>query len=209
MTTELKSKWVDLSSKYTEDKALVISYWDEIVKHYSGKNRYYHNLSHIQNMLSQAENFKDSIFDFDILLFAIWYHDIIYKPTKKNNEEKSGILAKKRLKSLSIGEKRTINVLKLISSTKNHNVILSKNEDNAYLLDFDLAILGTDWETYKNYTQNIRKEYWIYPDFMYKSGRKKVLQHFLKRDTLYFTETYITRFEKQARKNLKKEIELL
>lgn len=76
-------------------------------------------------------------------------------------------------------------------------------------MDLDLSILGTDWETYKKYTQNIRKEYAIYPNFLYKYVRKKVLQHFLECETLFFTERYKINFETKAIKNLRKEIELL
>ena len=88
-------------------------------------------------------------------------------------------------------------------------MILTENLDNAYLLDLDLSILGTDWEIYNKYTQNIRKEYKIYPDILYKPGRKKVLKHFLERDSLYFTERFKTKFEKQARNNLIQEIDML
>lgn len=209
MIIELKSEWFGLTSKYTEDETLITFLWEEILKQYSRKKRHYHNLSHIQNMLSQAEDFKNNIKDFDALLFAIWYHDIIYKSTKKNNEEESAFFAQKRLKSLNFEEKRLENIQKLIISTKKHQILLEENEDNDYLLDFDLSILGSDWETYQNYIRQIRKEYKIYPDFMYKPGRKKVLQHFLERETLYFTGHYKNRLESQARENISKEIKLL
>ncbi len=209
MIAQLRSKWINLSSKYAEDEKITITFWDEILKHYTSNNRYYHNLYHIQNMLLQAEEHKSVIEDFDVLVFSIWYHDIIYKSTKKDNEEKSGLFAKKALKKLNIEEKRRENVQKLIISTKKHQIVLDNNQDNAFLLDFDLSILGADWETYKNYTHQIRKEYKIYPDFIYKLGRKKVLRHFLDRETLYFTKAYRLKFEYQARENLLKEIELL
>ena len=96
-----------------------------------------------------------------------------------------------------------------LTYSKKHQVILDKNSDNAYLLDFDLSILGKDWETYKNYTQQVRQEYKIYPDFLYNPGRKKVLLHFLERETLYFTESYKTQFENKARENIKRELETL
>ena len=209
MKVDIKSQWFSLASEYTKDDFLINSLWLEISKHYSEKNRYYHTLSHIQNMLLQAKSFEDKIVDFDALLFAIWYHDIIYKSTKKDNEEKSALFAKKSLKSLNFEENRLINIQNLILSTKKHFLILDKNMDNAYLLDFDLSILGSDWDTYRNYTIQIRKEYKIYPDFMYKPGRKKVLQHFLERETLYFTKAYQATNENRARENLKKELELL
>ena len=209
MKADIKSQWFSLASKYTKDDFLINSLWLEISKHYSEKNRYYHTLSHIQNMLLQAKSFKDNIIDFDALLFSIWYHDIIYKSTKKDNEGKSAFFAKRSLKKLNFGEKQLKSVQNLIISTKQHQIILDQNKDNAYLLDFDLSILGSNWETYKTYTTQIRKEYKVYPNFMYKPGRKKVLQHFLERETLYFTKAYQVTHENRARENLKKELELL
>ncbi|WP_255411459.1 hypothetical protein [Lacinutrix sp. Bg11-31] len=44
---------------------------------------------------------------------------------------------------------------------------------------------------------------------MYKPGRKKVLKHFLDRETLYFTDDFRKKYKIKARENLKKEIGLL
>ncbi len=200
---------VALASKYSFSEILVTELWNELIKNYSHKNRHYHSLSHIDNMINQAEVIQDSISNYDAFLFAIWYHDIIYKSSKNDNEEKSADFCKNKLKSLKIDEKTIDNIQKLILSTKKHQIILSNNNDNAYLLDIDLSILGSDWNTYLEYTQNIRKEYAIFPNFIYNKGRKKVLNNFLERDTLYFTKDYKNEYEKQARENLKKEIELL
>ena len=205
----LKNEWLALASNYSSDKNLIHNYWEDIKFEYSKKSRYYHNLEHIHKMLIQLETIKGEIANLPEIKFAIWYHDIIYKSTKKDNEEKSAAFAKNRLKSFSFNKNSIKKVEELILSTKKHNVILNQNQDNAYLLDLDLSILGSNWETYKNYTQQIRKEYKIYPDFMYKSGRKKVLQHFLERDTLYFTKTYKIQFENKARENIKRELETL
>lgn len=205
----LQHEWVSLASKYTEESSLINDFWSEIKTHYAGKSRYYHNTSHIYNMLIQLQDFSHDIVDIDALKFAIWYHDIIYKSTKKDNEEKSADFAKKCLKTINFNQKRTENVQKLIISTKKHQLIIKENNDNAYLLDLDLSILGTPWETYKVYIENIRKEYKIYPNFMYNPGRKKVLMQFINRDRLYFTDRFKNKFETQARLNIKREIELL
>ncbi|WP_290698999.1 hypothetical protein [Lacinutrix sp.] len=204
----LKTEWYNLASKYC-NATLAETLWIEIHNNYTNKTRHYHNLSHIYNMLIQAEDLKPEIQDLEALQFSIWYHDIIYKSSKKDNEEKSALFAEKRLKTINFDENRIKIIKKLIVSTKKHELVLNKNLDNTYLLDLDLSVLGADWETYQKYIQNIRKEYKIYPDFMYKPGRKKVLLHFLERETLYFTETYRNKYEVQARKNLTKEIELL
>ena len=209
MINHLHKQWISLTSNFTEDNALIETYWLELKKHYTLPSRHYHNFSHISQMLAQAETIKHALENLNAFKFAIWYHDIIYKATKKNNEEKSANFAKKRLKSFDFDDIFIKNVEKLIISTKKHEVLNLANLDNAYLLDIDLSILGSDWEVYKVYIKNIRKEYKIYPSFVYNPGRKKVLQHFLERETLYFTELFKTQYESQARKNLKREIELL
>jgi predicted metal-dependent HD superfamily phosphohydrolase len=202
----LKTEWNSLASKYCEDQQLIDRFWQEIVLAYTEKKRYYHNASHIYNMLLQVEEIKYSIIDFDALRFAIWYHDIIYKSTKSDNEEESAVFAKKRLKSFNIEEKRLKTISDLIISTKKHQVLCFENEDNGYLLDLDLSILGTDEDVYKTYCNNIRKEYSIYPDLMYNKGRKKVLKQFLERETLYFSKYFKSQFEVRARKNVTKEL---
>ncbi|MEP1487830.1 MAG: hypothetical protein ABJK28_05345 [Algibacter sp.] len=209
MIVRLKKQWHHLAVKFTNDSGLIDVLWNEIEKQYTLKIRHYHNLSHISSMLHQAESAKNSIVNYDAFLLSIWYHDIIYKPTKKDNEEKSANFAQKRLKTLSFDKKTTETIQKLIVSTKKHEIISSSNNDNALLLDIDLSILGSDWKIYQNYIENIRKEYAIYPNFMYKKGRKKVLMHFLERETLYFTDIYQDKHESQARENLLKEIKLL
>ncbi|WP_336067633.1 hypothetical protein [Mesoflavibacter sp. CH_XMU1404-2] len=205
----LKNEWQNLAFKYCNDADLILKYWEEISTQYSNKSRHYHNLTHIHNMLFQVETFQSEITNLSELKFAIWYHDIIYKSTQKDNEEKSGELAKKRLKTFNFNSKSIKKVEILIVSTKKHNIILNQNLDNAYLLDLDLSILGSTWETYNEYIKSIRKEYKIYPDFLYNPGRKKVLKHFLERDQIYFTPDSKNRLERKARENLRKEIEML
>ncbi|WNH14137.1 hypothetical protein [Thalassobellus suaedae] len=209
MINELKKEWFQLITKFSSDQSLINLLWKEIEEQYTLKIRHYHNLSHIAAMFNHTKTIKSNITNYDTFLLAIWYHDIIYKPTKNNNEEKSALLAGKRLKSLNFDKKRLKTIKNLIISTKKHELILKENNDNSYLLDIDLSILGSDWKTYETYIKNIRKEYAMFPDFIYKKGRKKVLQHFLERKTLYFTEFYKNKFEQQARENLLKEIELL
>lgn len=209
MQNRLYTLWEKLISKYTDDKLFLDYHWEEVKRFYSEEKRYYHNLNHISHMLHFAENDQADLIDYDILQFAIWYHDIVYKATKSNNEEKSADFAQKQLNTLKIDPKRIENCEKLIISTKKHKILNAQNQDNSYLLDWDLAILGTAWETYELYTQKIRKEYAIFPNFMYKKGRRKVLQHFLERPQIYYTEKYHDLWEANARKNIQKELTLL
>jgi predicted metal-dependent HD superfamily phosphohydrolase len=52
----------------------------------------------------------------------------------------------------------------------------------------------------------VRREYSIYPDLLYKPGRKKVLQHFLNMEHIFKTIHFYTLYEQNARNNLNREI---
>jgi len=206
MKEEVYKRWMQLGRKYSQDTSLLESIWRRLVKNYSQKSRYYHNLNHIWAMLQQSEDCKDELEDKDVIDFSIWFHDVIYKSTQKNNEKKSAEFAQKILQKFSLEDKRVEKVYNLIVSTQKHQIIDATNLDNAYLLDFDLSILGQSWSVYESYIKDIRKEYRIYPNFLYNPGRKKVLETFLQRKTLYFTEKYQNLYEQQARENLEREI---
>jgi len=60
-----------------------------------------------------------------------------------------------------------------------------------------------------HYYKNARKEYAIFPDFVYKPGRKKVLLHFLAMERIFKTDYFFHKFEMQAKQNLQKELEML
>lgn len=92
----------------------------------------------------------------------------------------------------------------MILATKNHE--LSADNDTNYLLDADLAILGQTLDDYQKYTEQIREEYSIYPDFMYNSGRKKVLNYFLDMDEIYKTPYFKKNYEQKARVNIKNDL---
>jgi len=207
MSINLKSIFSNLISKFSNDEKLKLDYWQEIERSYSQKSRKYHNLAHLENMILELENVKDEISDFDVLLFSVFYHDIVYKTTSKDNEEKSAEITKKRLEKINIPNERIIKIYNQILATKSHEK--SDNSDTNFLLDADLAILGKDWKVYENYIHQIRKEYSIYPDFLYKPGRKKVLTHFLEFEEIFKTDYFKEKYEKMARENIQKEISML
>jgi predicted metal-dependent HD superfamily phosphohydrolase len=72
-----------------------------------------------------------------------------------------------------------------------------------------LQILGASWEIYERYASQIRQEYKIHPDFMYRPGRVQALQHFLSRESIFQTNVFREKFEMRARENLKREIKWL
>ena len=125
MINWLEDNWRILSSDYADD-SIINPLWKTIKLQYTSKNRHYHNLSHIHNMLHQLEDIKMEIEDLDSLKFAIWFHDIIYKSTNKDNEEQSAVFAENALKSLNFDNFRIKKVKKLIISTKKTRISISR-----------------------------------------------------------------------------------
>lgn len=199
--------FVATASKLTPDASLVQPLWPEIEKLYGQRSRRYHNLAHLEKMTAELEGVREEIDDFAAIVFAIVYHDAVYNATKKDNEEKSAELARKRLGTLSYSPGSVERVVAHILATKSHHK--SEDHDTNLFTDADLSVLGAPWEAYREYYQQIRKEYAIYPDLLYKPGRRKVLQHFLDLPAIFKTETFHKRYEGQARENLFRELETL
>lgn len=201
----IKEKFLNLIRKYSKNEDYNLECWNEIENNYSSKSRHYHNLEHLENMFSELSKIQSEVKNLDCLLFAIYYHDIIYKSTKNNNEHQSALTFKNRIIKTSFGKLNEC--MSQIEATKEHKI--SDDYDTNILLDLDLSVLGKTSEEYKKYSESIRKEYQIYPDFMYRKGRKKVLKSILKLDFIYKTDYFKRLYENQAKENLMLELKQL
>lgn len=206
----LEEIWKELCSPYCSNRSLIRRCWQDIQNAYQGRRRYYHNLQHLTHLMDQARQYQSTFKDYDALCFSIFYHDIMYSALRKDNETRSAEFARKKLDRLGFPTLRSNRVDKQIRATQLHQIPLASTDpDLPYFLDFDLLILASDWDRYYLYTLQIRKEYKIFPGWMYRKGRRKVLTHFLERRRLFFTPIYFERYELRARENLKKELALL
>jgi predicted metal-dependent HD superfamily phosphohydrolase len=204
MLLDLKSEWQKLFSPFKVESALSKNIFFEIVAAYSSNERYYHNLSHIQQTLKIANMLKPFADNFPAIQMALWFHDFVYDPKAKDNEEKSAEYAFVSLSNLQIPQTIITYVVNMILNTKNHDAS-SEDIDSQILIDSDLSILGSESSEYKAYAHAIRQEYSWVSDTEYQIGRTKVLQNFLERERIYFTEVAFQQMETKARDNLKAE----
>ncbi|MGB3656162.1 MAG: HD domain-containing protein [Rivularia sp. (in: cyanobacteria)] len=217
ITDKLFQNWDELLQSFDVNQAAAEKTFTQIVESYSSPNRYHHTLEHIDRVLeviqileSQTQNLEPKT-----VKLAAWFHDIVYDTSSKDNEEKSAEYAVDVLSSLSIPSDVIKNVKRLILTTKNHQAktcVTRSVKPEAYrnaqvLLDADLAILGSNPNEYSKYTQAIRQEYIWVPEAEYIAARKQILQNFLQRENIYFTQLMQQTKEKTARNNLKTEIE--
>lgn len=204
---KLFQDWWQLLQNFDINQAAAEKTFTQIVESYSNPNRYYHNLEHINHVLEVIQTLESQTQNLETksVQLAAWFHDIVYDTKAKDNEEKSGDRAVEVLSSLSIPSNVIKNVKRLILTTQNHQA--STNDcDAQVLLDADLAILGSSASKYSKYTQAIRQEYIWVPEVEYFAARKRILQNFLQRENIYFTQLMQQTKEKTARNNLETEV---
>lgn len=207
LNPSLQETFRNLINRYSSDELLTTKLWDEITIHYSNESRHYHTLLHLENLVNQLENIRLEIKNWDVVLFTLFYHDIIYVATNSDNEEKSAELAADRMKKMKVPNEMIELCINQIIATKTH--VHSNESDTNYFTDADLSILGQCWEDYTEYFKNVRKEYAVYPDILYNPGRIKVLNHFLSMDRIFKTDYFYNNLESKAKQNLQLEIDYL
>lgn len=194
-------------AKYTHNDTLINEYWDELEKQYRAYKRHYHNLTHLENLYKQLKTVTTIVKDWDVIIFALFYHDAIYNTTKTDNEEKSAKLAQKRLCKTKMSKEQLSRCYEYIIATKSHQ--RSTDNDCNLFTDADLSILASEWNDYVVYTKQIRQEYRIYPNLIYTKGRIRVLTKLLSLEQLYKTPHFFSLYEEKARMNLKQELDAL
>lgn len=189
-----------------------------LIQLYSTADRHYHNFIHIQECLAELEeiwnkkikldkNSYENSVRFAELDTAIWFHDAVYNPRSKYNEENSTILFKETQPTNTDYSNIVCNLIML---TKHENKITRElSLQEKLMIDIDLSILGSDIERYLEYEKGIRKEYSFVPGDIFVEKRMEILKNFQKRTTIYQSEYFIEKYEERARKNIQTALKLL
>lgn len=204
---KLRTRWLNALVQLGLDTDQGAVVFERILKYYAQRHRQYHNLSHIEALLDLAEQYRGELLEPAVVEMAIWFHDLVYRPLSKQNEKKSAQLARKWLAELGADSVLQERVAVLIRQTEKPTDFLpSKDRDMAWLLDFDLSILGRSTEVYARYAEAMRKEFKLVPEVLYRQGRVRLLRQFLKLDFIYRTGPMRRALERPARENLLKEL---
>jgi predicted metal-dependent HD superfamily phosphohydrolase len=177
---------------------------DEMIQAYSAPGRHYHGLAHIEDCLAKLDRVASlGARDRETLSEAIWWHDVVYDPTRPDNEERSAELAQQ-----NVAPDLRDEVARLIRLTRTHDVAPG-DRLGAILISIDLSILGADAEAYDAYAAAIRREYGHMPDEAYRQGRAAVLERFISRPVIYPDAGFAAQFDRQARANIARELTAL
>jgi predicted metal-dependent HD superfamily phosphohydrolase len=195
---------VPLLARFSVAPADAHPIFHRLVAAYSEPHRFYHTLEHLDEMLQVAGKPADPA----AVELAIWFHDAVYDPKSKDNEDRSAVLAVEWLRPLQIPEETLQHVAAMIRATA-HTGADEVDADTAVLLDADLASLSAEERRYARYAADIRREYAWVDDSAYRAGRAKALDSFLSRPRIYRTERMRAVAEESARRNLLAEINRL
>ena len=179
---------------------------------YSGGDRHYHDLRHVETLLVLAEEHAREINDNEAIEAAIWFHDAVYNTRRDDNEAQSAKLATVLLAGLA-GDERLEFIAAMIRASAKHRVPISMQalaaDDCALFLDMDLAILGSPADEFAAYEKAVRREYDWVPEKEWLVGRSRVLRNFLARPFIYASPQFQRSHEVAARSNLKRSLALL
>mmetsp|Transcript_51064 Transcript_51064/g.84807 ORF Transcript_51064/g.84807 Transcript_51064/m.84807 type:complete len:217 (-) Transcript_51064:135-785(-) len=186
-------------------------WWIEIASHYEESWRRYHNLCHLKELFLLWDELVPNFERKWLIALAIFFHDVIYEPSRNDNEERSADLASQFCDEAKQPSDLASALVSIILATKSHTMAseASIGADGMLFLDMDLAVLGRNPQDYERYALQIREEYLCYDDAAFKAGRARALKTMLANKQLYHTMALRERFEARARGNMSRELRVL
>lgn len=200
-------RWQALAAHLGLDPAKSQEVGDYLLAQYSASSRHYHGAGHILSMLEGFDATKASFKQPLAAELAIFFHDVIYDPSRQDNEEESA----KKLQALLGGlVDRTLleTAARGIEATRQH--VLTPSHDINLLIDLDMAVLGQPWPVYERYAKGVMQEYLpVYGEMAYRHGRRTLfLEPTLAHGTIFLTEAFKP-LNSQAIQNMQREAEIL
>jgi len=205
LTDALAARWHALTAPLLLAAAPRQAELTRLAAAYSAPERHYHTLGHLDKLLHLLGRFP--LQDAPVVELAVWYHDAVYHALRSDNEEKSAEWALAFLQQTTLGPARRARVADLIRRTHDHTQPQPPEDADLLLfLDADLSILGAPAAAYWDYARQVRREYRLVPDLLYRPGRRKVLARLLEAPVLYHTPALRAELDAPARRNLAAEL---
>jgi len=203
---ELRIAW----QRHIGDDDASRAWFESVLSRYREPQRRYHDLGHLNWVVRHIEAIAvgHPVVDLDAVVAAGFFHDVIYDPTRSDNEIASGQLAATALTEIGWDRKRVDGVDAMIRATATHDLI-GATVDDAVLFAADLAVLAAEPAGYSDYVRNVRREYGHVGDAAWVDGRSAVLRSFLARATIYAPFLALDEWEQRARGNLTAELDTL
>ena len=193
--TGWQATWRELGVSHPDD-----TLYRRLIACYGEPHRRYHTIQHLSESLTHLETLRSVARAPAEVAIALWFHDAVYNPRESDNEERSAEWARTSVESAGVSLESAERIHGLVMATK-HDAI-PEGRDAEVIVDVDLAILGATESRFDEYERQVREEYAWVPEDQFRSGRRKVIEGFASRATIYHTEAFRVRFETRARENI-------
>ena len=197
----------DAFAALTGDSPTARTEWAAVVAAWGEPHRRYHDLHHLAAVLGLVGELSAAADDPAAVALAAWYHDVVYDPTRGDNEQVSADRARAGLRGL-VPDDRVAEVVRLVLLTAGHDP-RPDDADGAVLCDADLAVLASPAPAFVAYASAVREEYGHLSDAEFTAGRIAVLEHLLALPALFRTPAAAEQWTAPARANLAAELSLL
>lgn len=168
-----------------------------VIHMYNEPHRVYHTTQHVLKVLEVLDLFEDVDYT---TLFAAWYHDCVYFPLSgKGDNERASVVKAEFYIGRYLGQADNSDIRDMILATIDHTGGTAQSD---MLIDADLAGFAAPWDEFVEINKRIRQEFSMIVDDTFYPERRKILQEFFDRDTLYRTDLGKDMFEERARNNL-------
>lgn len=174
--------------------------WADLEARYSEPHRAYHTLRHIEHCLIEFDETRREAVDPVAVELALWYHDAIYDPHARDNEERSAHLAEELAAAAGLPRSTIHRAGDLIRVSTHRRA--PTDPDGRLFADVDLSILGQPPKRFAEYEKEVRREYEWVPEADFRMLRAEILETFLERFRIYTTPHFVDKYEKQARENV-------
>ena len=184
---------------------------DAMLRQYRRWPRRYHDERHLLHCVRAAEAVRAQAESADAVAFALWFHDAVYWPWRKDNEARSASQAHAAARRLGLPAAFADQVHALVMATAHLAGGAPSDAGPAadWVLDIDLGILGAPPEAYDRYEHDVRREYFFVMPWAWRKGRGAVLRHFLAQPRIYRTAHFHALLEASARGNLERALRRL
>jgi len=137
----------------------------------------------------------------DAVELALWFHDAVYAPGARDNEQRSADLF--RLWGRAWFFPALVDkITGFILITKHRQP--PDEGDESYVVDIDLSSFGEDWPIFLRDTRNVRNEQAHVPDAVYHPAHARFLNMLLNRPSIFHTDFFFGCYEESARRNIER-----
>ncbi|GGK78264.1 cation:proton antiporter domain-containing protein [Amphritea balenae] len=179
--------------------------YNELIELYNEPHRHYHAARHIAHCLRELDLAREHMETPDAVELALWFHDAIYNPKARDNEQQSADLFIARMGD-QVDARLAQEVVELILLTRHKET--PKTQDGQFTVDIDLSGFGQPWQDCLQDTKAIRAESPDMPEADFLNRQVLFLQALLDRQHLYVSDFFRQRYEASAQANIRKLIQI-